>query len=383
MQVSDTHSEVLESARKFIANEIAPNASLADAKEEFRLSTFKEMGQLGLLGLPYPEEYGGVGLGYDVYYQLVREIASACASTAMSVIAHTSLASGPIFRFGTEKQKDRHLRPLAAGEKVGAFALTEPNAGSDIGGIELSAEQQGDRYVLNGSKIFITNANVADTYIVAARTSPGKGMLGISLFIVERGTPGLRTSGKKEPMLGMRAADGGEIFFDDVAVPSENLISRRGLGLKVLHHTLVEARVGMAALALGISEAAQKLCLDYVKQRKQFGKLIYHFQSVGNMLADMTTGVSASELLVSKAAAGIQEGRDVSLDASIAKLFASEVATRTTKDAIQIFGGYGYSRQYPLERFFRDAKLTEIGDGTSEIQRMIIIEELVKGRGLS
>ena len=379
MEQEEPQNIVLESARRFIAEEIAPSAHDADEKEEFALRNFKEMGRLGFLGIPFPVEYGGANLRYSFFCsRVLREIASACASTAASLLAHTSLAGASIFRFGSEDQKQRYLKPLASGEKIGAWGLTEAMAGSDIGAIEMLAEKTGDEYVLNGTKIFITNANVADIFVVAAKSDPAKGMMGISLFIVEKGMKGFATSGKSEKKLGMRASDTGELFFDDVVVPSKNLLGRRGLGLPMLHQTLTGSRVAMAAIALGISEAAYRLCLEHAKEREQFGKPIYQFQSVGNMLAEMAMKISASDLLLKKAAAGMDRRTANSLDASIAKLFASEAAMEITRDAVQIFGGYGCSRALPLERFFRDAKLTEIADGTSEIHRMLIAEEVVK-----
>jgi butyryl-CoA dehydrogenase/acyl-CoA dehydrogenase len=375
----DPQSAFLERARQFIADEIAPRAQDADEREEFTLSVFKEMGRLGFLGAPFPEEHGGGNLCWSFFYhRLVREVAAACASTATGLIAHTSLTAGSIARFGSKDQKGRYLKPLASGEAVGAFGLTEPAAGSDMAAIELSAEQRGDDYVLSGKKIYITNANVADLFVVAARTAPDRGAMGISLFIVEKGSRGLGTSGASEKKLGMRASDTGDLFFDEVVVPSGNLLGRKGLGLSVLHHTLTGSRVGMAAFALGIAESAYGHCLTHAREREQFGRPIYQFQSVGNMLADMATGICASQLLLERAAAAVERGRDASLDASIAKLFVSEMATKVTKDAIQIFGGYGYTRAYPLERLFRDAKLTEITDGTSELQRLLIAEEVIK-----
>jgi butyryl-CoA dehydrogenase/acyl-CoA dehydrogenase len=336
------------------------------------------MGRIGLLGIAYPEEYGGAGLDYVTYATIIKEIAEVCASTAMTLVAHSTLTADPIFSYGTERQKKAYLRPLLSGEKIGAFGLTESNAGSDTAAMELKAVERNDHYVLNGTKIFITNANVADVFIVAAKTAPEKGMMGISLFIVERGMPGFETSGKKEKKLGMRGSDTGELVFQDAVIPKENLLGRKNFGFSMLHHTLVCARIGMAATALGISEGAKKLCLKYVKQRKQFGRHLYHFQSIKNMLADMEMNISAGRLLLLNAAAMKDGGEDFTKAASEAKLFTSESSMRITKDAIQIFGGYGYTREFPLERFFRDAKITEIGDGTSEMQRIIIADEIVK-----
>ena len=380
MKYTDLQKMVINTAKQFISKEIAPLASIIDEKEEFPLKNFKQMGRLGLLGIPYPENCGGTGLDYLTYSTVVREIAKVCASTAMTVVSHTGLTANPIFAFGTEEQKLKYLKPLLSGEKIGAFGLTEPNAGSDISSMEIMARKNENHYVLNGSKILITNANVADTFVIAAKTSREKGMMGISIFILERGMQGFRSSGKREKKLGMRGSDTGELIFQDVIVPKKNLIGKENLGLKILHQDLVCARIGMAAIALGISEGAQKHCLEYVKQRKQFGQYLYHFQSIKNMLADMEMNISAAGLLLQKAAAMKDEGKDITKESSEAKLFASETATKITKDAIQIFGGYGYTREFPLERFFRDAKITEIGDGTSEIQRLIIADEIIKRR---
>lgn len=378
MKYTDLQKMVIDTCKKFVKSEIAPIASLIDEKEEFPLENFKKMGKLGLLGIPYPEKYGGAGLDYIVYSDFVREVAAVCASSAMTVVSHTGLACNPIYTFGTEAQKLTYLKPLASGEKIGAFGLTEPNAGSDMCAIETTAVEKENHYLLNGTKIFITNANVADIFIVAAKTAPEKNMMGISMFILEKGMTGLTSWGKKEKKLGMRGSDTGQLIFDNVMVPKENLIGRKNFGLKILHQDLSCARIGMAAIALGIAEGAQKLCLEYVKQRKQFGKYIYHFQSVKNMLADMEMNINAARLLLRNAAEMKDQGKNITKEATLAKLFASEKAMKITKDAVQIFGCYGYSRELPMERFFRDAKITEIGDGTSEILRQIIADEVVK-----
>lgn len=378
IEYTEFQKAAIDLAKNFIEQKIEPIASIIDEQEEFPLDTIKEMGKLGLLGVPYSEKYGGAGLDYVTYTAIVKEIARTCASTAMTVVAHSTLTGYPIYVFGTENQKEKYLVPLLTGEKLGAFGLTEPNAGSDFAGLESKALLKDGFYELNGSKIFITNANYADIFIVAAKTSPEKGMMGISLFVLEKGMSGFNTSGKKEKKLGMRGSDTGELIFQDALVPGENLLGRKNLGLKSLHETLVCARIGMAAIAIGISESAQNQCLRYVKQRKQFGKSISQFQSVSNFLADMEMNISASKLMLFNAASMKDKGKDITKIASEVKLFASEMAMKITKDAIQIFGGYGYMREFPLERYFRDAKLTEIGDGTSEMQRMVISNEILK-----
>jgi alkylation response protein AidB-like acyl-CoA dehydrogenase len=378
IKYSDSQMTAIDVARNFIKRKVEPVARLIDEKEEFPLENFREMGRLGLLGIPYPEEYGGGGLDYVTYTAIVKEIARVCASTAMTLIAHTTLTGYPILHFGSEEQKGKYIKPMLSGEKIGAFGLTEPNAGSDFAAMESKAIHNGDHYILNGGKVFITNANVADVFIVAAKTSPEKGMMGMSLFILDKTIPGFSLSGKKEKKLGMKGSDTGELVFQDAEVPEKNLVGRKNLGLKSLHETLVCARLGMAAIAVGISESAQKHCLKYVKQRIQFGKSISHFQSIKNMLADMEVNINAARLMLHHAATLKDANQDVTKEASEVKLFASEMAMKITKDAIQIFGGYGYTREFPLERYFRDAKITEIGDGTSEIQRLIIADEILR-----
>ena len=378
MDYTPIQREAIDGAAEIVRRELAPIASEIDRTEEFPLEAVRAMGRAGLLGVPYPGEFGGAGLDYVTYSGVIREIARVCASTAMTVVAHSTLTGYPIYRFGTPEQKERFLIPLASGTALGAYASTEPGAGSDLAGIQTTAVERGDHFVLNGSKVFITNANYADLFIVAATTAAGQGALGLSVFMVEKETPGFRTSGKHERKLGMRASDTGELIFEDALVPHRNLIGKKNFGLKILHDTLVTARIGMASIALGIGEIALDHCLDYVKERKQFGEVLARFQTIRNMLADMELGISAARLLVHNAASLKDHCSNVTKAASEAKLFASEMATKVTKDAIQIFGGYGYMCDYPLERYFRDAKLTEIGDGTSEMQRLIIADELLK-----
>lgn len=376
----DYDINILSSAREFVNKVIAPVAGEADETEQFSLEVFREMGKFGLFGAPYPEQYGGAGLDYMTYTGLIREVAKVSAAMAMTVVSHATLTSDPIFIAGEDQLKDRFLRPLISGEKIGAFAMTEAGSGSDISSIQTSAEESGDCYILNGSKLFITNANVADLAVVVAKTSPRAGLLGLSLFVVEKGTPGFSATGKRERKLGMRGSDTGELVFCDARVPRENLIGRKNRGFEILQQTLPAARLDMAAIAIGISEGARDLCVDYVMQRKQFGKPLYRFQLVKSMLANMEMSISAADLLLKKGVWMRDQGKSFVKEASEAKLFASEMAVAVTKDAIQIHGANGYSRDLPLERFFRDAKLTEIGDGTSEIQRLIIADEMIKAR---
>ncbi|MGA2651952.1 MAG: acyl-CoA dehydrogenase family protein [Terracidiphilus sp.] len=371
---------VVDYGREFVRHTIAPLAHDADENEAFSIEAFREMGKFGLFGAPYPERYGGTGLDYTTYAGLIREVAKACASSAMTAVAHATLTCGPIYSSGSEFLKEKFLPPLLRGERVGAFAMTEPDAGSDISAIQARADKDGNDYVLNGSKIFITNANVADLAVVVVKTGPRAGLLGLSLFAVEKGTPGFSASGRHERKLGMRGSDTGELVFRDARVPKKNLIGLENRGFEILQQTLAAARLDMAAIALGIAEAARDLCLDYALQRKQFGNPLQRFQLIRAKLADMEVGVSAADALVSKGLKLRDEGKPFFKEASEAKLFASEMAVAVTKDAIQIHGGYGYCRDFPLERFFRDAKLTEIGDGTSEIQRLLIADEALKAR---
>jgi alkylation response protein AidB-like acyl-CoA dehydrogenase len=381
--VTECDNTMLACGREFVRRTIAPLAREADENEAFSIEAFREMGKFGLFGAPYPERHGGAGLDYTTYTGLIREVAKACASSAMTAVAHATLTCGPIYGYGSEFLKDKFLPPLLSGAKVGAFAMSEAGAGSDISAIETRADQDGDAYVLNGSKLFITNANAADLAVVVAKTRPRAGLLGLTLFVVEKGTPGFSASGRKERKLGMRGSDTGELVFNGARVPRENVIGSENNAFGILQQTLAGARLDMAAIALGIAEAARDLCLDYAIRRKQFGNALQRFQLIRAMLADMEVGISAADGLVGKGLKLRDEGRPFGKEASEAKLFASEMAMAVTKDAIQIHGGYGYCRDLPLERFFRDAKLTEIGDGTSEIQRLLIADEAIKGRAAS
>lgn len=378
MEINEIKKIVLETAESCIKNNIEPIASEIDEKEIFPIETIKEIARLGLLSIPFPQEVGGIGLDYSTYFEVIKKIARTCASTAMTIVSHTSLSSFPIYKFGTDIQKENILKQLLSGEKLGAFALTEPQAGSDLSSITTIADEKDDYYLLNGSKVFITNANYADVFIVAAKTSPKKNMMGISVFYVDKEMDGVIINGTKEKKLGMRGSDTGTVIFQDVKVPKDNLIGRKNLGIKVLHETLTGARLGMASIGIGIATESRDRCIEYVKQRKQFNKQIMHFQSIKNILADMEVRISASDLLLKKATELKDNNKNYSKEASEAKLFASETAVWATQKAIQLYGGYGYSRELPLERFYRDAKLTEIGDGTSEIQRLIIADEILK-----
>ena len=361
--------------RSFAANEIAPLAAEIDEASRFPTETIEKMAPLGLLGIPVPEEYGGAGADLLSYMLALEEIAYACGSTALSLAAHTSLATVPILTFGTEEQKRRYVPDLASGAKLGAFGLTESHAGSDAGATKTRAVKDGDQYILNGSKAYITNGSYASVFVVTARTSDDPASGGISSFIVERESPGF-SIGKKEDKLGLRGSDTTEIIFNDCAVPAENLLGGEGEGLRNFLQTLDGGRIGIGAMALGIGQAAFDQAAGYAATRKAFGSVIADQGAIRQKIADMATDLHASRLLVYDTARRRQEGRPHKREASIAKLFASEAGYRITKDAIQILGGNGYSREYSLERLFRDVKLLEIGEGTSEIQRMVISREV-------
>ncbi|BAR99438.1 acyl-CoA dehydrogenase family protein [Blastochloris viridis] len=368
------------SAQTFVRQVVAPVAAAADEREEFPVDVFRAAGRFGVFGAGFPSEYGGLALGWAVYTGLIREIAQACASTAMSAVAHATLAMLPIFLGGSERLKQRLLPALIGGEAIAAFAMTEAGSGSDIAAIATTATDAGEHFLLNGSKVFITNANVADVAVVVAKTAPAAGILGLSLLAVERGTPGFQATGRRERKLGMRASDTGELVFTDALVPKDNLIGRRNGGFAILQRTLPAARLDMAAIAIGISERARDLCVDHAVGRRQFGKPIGRFQLVQQMLADMETSIDAASLLLARGLELRERGLPLAKAASEAKLFASEMAVEITRNAIQVHGASGYSRDLPLERLYRDAKLTEIGDGTSEIQRLIIADEMIKER---
>ncbi|ALK10607.1 Acyl-CoA dehydrogenase [Blastochloris viridis] len=378
MRSPDT--DLLMSAQTFVRQVVAPVAAAADEREEFPVDVFRAAGRFGVFGAGFPSEYGGLALGWAVYTGLIREIAQACASTAMSAVAHATLAMLPIFLGGSERLKQRLLPALIGGEAIAAFAMTEAGSGSDIAAIATTATDAGEHFLLNGSKVFITNANVADVAVVVAKTAPAAGILGLSLLAVERGTPGFQATGRRERKLGMRASDTGELVFTDALVPKDNLIGRRNGGFAILQRTLPAARLDMAAIAIGISERARDLCVDHAVGRRQFGKPIGRFQLVQQMLADMETSIDAASLLLARGLELRERGLPLAKAASEAKLFASEMAVEITRNAIQVHGASGYSRDLPLERLYRDAKLTEIGDGTSEIQRLIIADEMIKER---
>jgi len=388
---TDQHREVREMVREFSRTRIAPVARELDQTSTFPWENIKAMGELGLLGVPWSEELGGAGMDQLSYYITIHEMAKVDASHALTVSAHTNLGTSPIVEFGTEEQKRRYVPLLASGRVLGGFGLTEPGAGSDAGGTATTAVDRGDHYILNGSKIFITHAGVGEVFVVTARTEPGKGNKGITSFIVTKDTVDLDKSrelgvghapdlpktrgvraGKKQDKMGWRASDTRELIFEDAVVPKENLLGKPGYGFINFLKTLDAGRIGIAALSLGIAEGAYEEALRYAGVRKQFGRPIGSFQAVSFQLADMALGIEAGAHLLYHAAWLKQNNRPFKKEAAMAKLFCSELAMRTTTQAVQIFGGYGYTTEYPVERMMRDAKVCEIGEGTSEIQRIVI-----------
>jgi alkylation response protein AidB-like acyl-CoA dehydrogenase len=375
--LKDEHRQVREMARKFADEVVAPRARDLDEREEFPTDIVKQMGELGFLGLPFPEKYGGAGLDTLAYVIAVEEVARACGSTAITLAAHVSLGCGPIYMIGTEEQKQRYLIPMAKGEAIGAFGLTEPNAGSDSAGTETRAEKTGGGWRVNGSKIYITNGSVAKFITFTARTDASKGTRGISAFIMDTATPGFRV-GKREKKMGLRGSDTVEVVFQDCAIPEANLLGDPAGGFKAFMRTLTGGRISIGALALGLAQGSYEHAIRYARERKQFGQPIANFQAVQFMLADMRMKLEASRHLVYNAALLKDAGRDYEKEASMAKLFASEAANWVTDKAIQIHGGIGYCRDVPVERMHRDAKLMEIGEGTSQIQMLVIAREMLR-----
>ena len=376
--LKDEHRQVREMARKFADEVVAPRARDLDEREDFPTDIVKQMGELGFLGLPFPEKYGGAGLDTLAYVIAVEEIARACGSTAITLAAHVSLGCGPIYMIGTEEQKQKYLAPMARGEAIGAFGLTEPNAGSDAAGTQTRAEKVEGGWRANGSKIYITNGSVAKYITFTARTDASKGTRGISAFIMDTATPGFRV-GKREKKMGLRGSDTVEVVFQDCMLPASSLLGDRTGGFKAFMRTLTGGRISIGALALGLAQGSYEHAIRYAKERKQFGQPIANFQAVQFMLADMRMKIEASRLLVYHAAMLKDAGAEFEKEASMAKLFASEAANWVTDKAIQIHGGIGYCRDVPVERMHRDAKLMEIGEGTSEIQRLIIAREILRG----
>jgi len=372
-ELTEEQNLIRDMVREFAEAEIAPGVKERDEEERFdRSLMFDKLGELGLTGIVFPENYGGAGADYISYAIAVEELSRVCASTGVTLSAHLSLGANPIYMFGSEEQKMQYLKPLAEGSKMGAFGLTEPSAGSDAGGTKTNAVLDGDEWIVNGSKIFITNGKEAETYIVFARTDKdAQKHHGISAFIIEKGTPGF-SFGKKEEKMGIKASLTYELVFENCRIPKSNLLGEEGKGFKVAMKTLDGGRIGIASQALGIAQGSLDAAVNYSKERKQFDQPIANFQGVNFQLADMATQVEAARLLVYNAAYRASNGLSYSQESAMAKLFASETAMKVATQAVQIHGGYGYTREYPVERMMRDAKITEIYEGTSEVQRLVI-----------
>ena len=363
--------------REFAEKEVKPLAAEIDEQERFPIETVEKMGKIGLMGIPIPKQYGGAGGTNMMYGMAVEELSRVCGTTGVVLSAHTSLCAAPILENGTEEQKMKYLPKLASGEWVGAFGLTEPNAGTDAAGQQTIAVLDGEEWVLNGSKIFITNGGYAHVYIIIAMTDKSLGTKGISAFIVEKGTPGF-SIGKKEMKMGIRGSATTELIFENCRIPKDNLLGKIGGGFAIAMKTLDGGRIGIAAQALGIAQGAMDETIKYTKERKQFGRSISQFQNTQFQMADLETKVQAARLLVRSAHYKKDNGIPYSVDAAMAKLFCAETAMEVTTKAVQFHGGYGYTREYPVERMMRDAKITEIYEGTSEVQRMVIAGKLFK-----
>ncbi len=378
-ELPKTHELFRQMIREFVENEVKPLATEIDEEERFPVETVEKMSQIGLMGIPVPKEYGGAGGDNLMYAMAVEELSKACGTTGVVVSAHTSLGMAPILEFGTEDQKKKYLPKMATGEWIGAFGLTEPNAGTDAAGQQTTAvfDETTNEWILNGSKIFITNAGYAHVYIIFAMTDKSKGLKGISAFIVEADRSGFSV-GKKEKKLGIRGSATCELIMEDCRIPAENQLGATGKGFKIAMMTLDGGRIGIASQALGLAQGALDETVGYVKERKQFGRPIAKFQNTQFELADMHTKTEAARLLVYSAAWKKSNKKPYSQDAAMAKLFAAETAMEVTTKAVQLHGGYGYTREYPVERMMRDAKITEIYEGTSEVQRMVISAGLLK-----
>lgn len=375
--LSEEHQMMRKMVRGFAEKEVGPTAAERDEEERFDRAIFEKMAELGLTGIPWPEQYGGAGFDYLSYVIAVEELSRVDASIGVTLSAHISLAGWPIFKFGTEEQKQKFLRPLAEGTKMGAYGLTEPGSGSDSAAMKTTARLDGDHYVLNGNKIFITNGGEAEIYVIFAQTNPEAKHKGITAFIVEKGTPGF-SMGKKEKKLGIRSSLTTEVIFEDCRVPVENVLGQPGEGFKIAMMTLDGGRNGIAAQALGIAQGAFEHATNYAKERRQFGKPIADLQAIQFKLADMATKIEASRLLTYQAAWLEDQGLPYGQASAMSKLFAGDTAMEVTIEAVQVFGGYGYTREYPVERFMRDAKITQIYEGTNEIQRVVISRNLLK-----
>jgi alkylation response protein AidB-like acyl-CoA dehydrogenase len=376
-QLSDEQQQLKKTVREFAEREILPNVMKWDEACEFPLATVKELGKLGLLGTVFPVEYAGAGMGYVEYVIAIEELSRVDGSVGIIVAAHTSLCSNHIFLAGSEEQKKKYVSRLATGEFIGAWGLTEPSSGSDAGSARMTARRRGREWVLNGTKTFCTNGHYADAIVVLAVTDRTAHTHGLSAFIVEKDTKGFRP-GKKENKLGLRASDTAEMIFEDCAIPAENLLGKEGAGFIDAMRVLDGGRISIAALSLGMAQGAYEAALRYAKERRQFGKAIGEFQAIQWKLADMATEIDAARLLTMRAASMKDAGMKTTMESSMAKLYASEVAVRCANEGVQIHGGYGFIKDYPAEKYYRDVKLCTIGEGTSEIQRLVIARQLLK-----
>jgi len=376
-EYNDDHIAIRELVRDFAEKECAPGLEERDEREEYPLDLWKKCGELGLTGITFPEEYGGAGMDYISYGVAIEEISRVDPSLGVSVSVHTSLCAHTIYLFGTEEQKNQYLTPLATGECLGAFGLTEPSAGTDASEIRTTAVKDGDEYVINGSKVFITNGYYADTYVIIAQMDKSKGNKGLTAFIIEKGMDGF-TFGNKEKKMGIRASATYELIFKDLRIPAANILGEEGKGFKVAMTALDYGRMGIAAQAVGIAQGAYEAAIKYSKERSQFGKTISEFQVTQFKFADMALQIEAARLLTYKACQLATDKKPVSKASAMAKLFAAETCNKVAAQAVQILGGYGYSREYPVERFMRDAKITEIYEGTNEAQRMVIASHILK-----
>ncbi len=381
INLSDAQQETLEmirqTAQDFAATRIKPHIMEWDEAQYFPVDLFREMGKLGFMGVLVPETYGGAGLGYQEYITIIDEIAQVCGSIGLSVAAHNSLCTGHILEFGTEEQKQKWLPKLATGEWIGAWGLTETGTGSDAGGMDTLAALDGDHWVLNGSKNWITHAISSEIAVVMARTGEKGDSRGMSAFVVEKGTPGFST-GNKENKLGMRASETASLYFDNCRIPKDNILGQKGEGFIQAMKILDGGRISIAALSIGIAKGAKNAAVTYADERQQFGKKIRQFQGVSFKLAEMTTKIYGAELMTRHAAAMKEEGKPMTQESAMAKLYASEISTEVANEAVQVFGGYGYTKDFPVEKFYRDCKLCTIGEGTSEIQKVVISRNLYK-----
>ncbi|SKB27895.1 acyl-CoA dehydrogenase [Daejeonella lutea] len=375
--LSENQQMVIDMVRNFAEKHIRPHVMEWDEEQTFPVETFKKLGELGLMGVLVPEEYGGSGLGYQEYVHVISEISKVCGSIGLSVAAHNSLCTGHILAFANDEQKKRWLPKLATAEWIGSWGLTEANTGSDAMGMNTTAVLDGDHYVVNGSKNWITHGKSGNVAVVMVRTGDKGDSKGISAIVIEKGTPGF-THGKKENKLGMRASETTELIFDNCRVPKENLLGKEGEGFKQAMYILDGGRISIAALSLGMAKGALKASVEYSKQRFQFGQPISNFQGISFKIADMATEIEAAELLIMSAADLKNQGKSVTKQSAMAKYFASEVCVRTATEAVQIFGGYGYTKDFPVEKFYRDSKLCTIGEGTSEIQKIVIAREIMR-----